>query len=55
MDFNLKSIDDKIWERARIKGIRERVSISTVLRTLIKMWVDGAVTVALPERRKRKG
>jgi hypothetical protein len=55
MDFNVKSIDEKIWERARIKGIREKVSLSTVFRALIKMWIDGEVTIKLPGKGKRKG
>jgi len=54
MDFNVKSIDEKIWERARIKGIRERVSLSRVLRALIRMWVEGEVIITLPQKRKRR-
>jgi hypothetical protein len=54
MDFNVKSINPTLWERARIKGIRQKVSLSKVFRRLLEMWVNGEVEVTFPDK-KGKG
>jgi hypothetical protein len=45
VDYAIKGIDDKLWERARIKAIRQKVRMSYVLKRLIEMWVKGDVEV----------
>jgi hypothetical protein len=45
VDYALKSIDDRLWEKARIKAIRQKVRMSYVLKRLIEMWVKGDVEV----------
>jgi hypothetical protein len=53
VDYAIKDIDDKIWEKARIKGIREGVRMNYVLRRLIEMWVRGEVEI-VEDKPKRK-
>ena len=45
VDYAIKGIDDKLWERARIKAIRQKVRVSYVLRRLIEMWVKGEIEI----------
>ena len=45
VDYAIKGIDDKLWERARIKAIRQKVRMSYVLRRLIEMWVKGEIEI----------
>ena len=45
VDYAIKGIDDKLWERARIKAIRQKVRMSYVLKRLIEMWVRGEIEI----------
>ena len=45
VDYAIKGIDDKLWERARIKAIRQKVKMSYVLKRLIEMWVKGEIEI----------
>ena len=44
-DYAVKGIDDKLWEKARIKGIREGVRMNHVFKRLLEMWVKGEIEV----------
>ncbi len=45
VDYAIKGIDDKLWERARIKAIRKKLKMSYVTKRLIEMWVKGDVEI----------
>ena len=45
VDYAIKGIDEKLWERARIKAIREKFKMSYVTKRLIEMWVKGEVEI----------
>jgi hypothetical protein len=45
VDYAIKGIDGKLWERARIKGIRQGVKMSYVMKCLIGMWVKGEIEI----------
>ncbi len=45
VDYAIKGIDKKLWERARIKAIRKGVKMSHVTKQLIEMWVKGEIDI----------
>ncbi len=45
VDYAIKDINEKLWERARIKAIRQRVRMSYVTKRLIEMWVKGEIDI----------
>ena len=53
VDYAIKGIDGKLWERARIKSIRQGVRMSYVLRRLIEFWVKGEIEI-LKDKSKSK-
>jgi hypothetical protein len=52
VDYAIKGIDEKLWERARIKAIRQKVRMSYVMKRLIEMWVKGEIEI---DKDKSKG
>jgi len=52
VDYAIKGIDERLWERARIKAIRQKVRMSHVMKCLIEMWVKGEIEI---DRDKSKG
>jgi len=45
VDYAIKGIDNKLWEKARIKAIRKGVKMSYVTKRLIEMWVKGEIEI----------
>ena len=44
------NIPDSIFHRAKIKALREDVTVSEVLRDLLARWVAGEIKLAAEER-----
>ena len=52
VDYAIKGINDKLWEKARIKAIRQKLKMSYVTKRLIEMWVKGEIEI---DENKSKG
>jgi len=43
VDYASKGIDEKLWEGAEIKAIRQKVKMNYVMKRAIEMWVKGEI------------
>jgi len=48
------TITEPIFQRARIKALREEVTVSEVIRDLLARWVDGEIELAPRDRAREK-
>ena len=48
------NVPESIFQRARIKALRENVTVSEVIRDLLARWVAGEVELASKERSREK-
>lgn len=55
VDYAIKDIDDKLWEKARIKAIRQGVRMSYVTKRLLEMWVKGDVEIDPRKLTEKRG
>lgn len=46
-DYLIKNIDPKVWQKARIKGIKEGVKMMPIFKELLRMWAYGEIEVKL--------
>ena len=51
MDYLMRGIDKELWKKARIKAIKEDLTMPKVMRGLIEAWVKGEVQLT----QKKKG
>jgi hypothetical protein len=47
-------VPESIFQRARIKALRENVAVSEVIRDLLARWVAGEIELASKERSREK-
>jgi hypothetical protein len=45
----VRSVDESIWKGARVKAVKEGLSMGQVLNRLLRMWLTGKVKI---EKRK---
>jgi hypothetical protein len=48
------NVPESIFQRARIKALRENVAVSEVIRDLLARWVAGEIELASKERSREK-
>jgi hypothetical protein len=48
------NVPERIFQRARIKALRENLAVSEVMRDLLARWVAGEVELASKERSREK-
>ena len=48
------NVPESIFQRARIKALRENVAVSEVIRDLLARWVAGEIGLAFKERSREK-
>jgi hypothetical protein len=48
------NVPESIFQRARIKALRENVAVSEVVRDLLARWVAGEIELASKERSREK-
>ena len=48
------NVPESIFQRARIKALRENVTVSEVIRDLLARWVAGEIRLASRERSREK-
>jgi len=48
------NVPESIFQRARIKALRENVAVSEVIRDLLARWVAGEIELASKERSQEK-
>jgi hypothetical protein len=48
------NISDSVFQQARIKALREDVSVSEVVRDLLARWVSGEIDLATEGRARQK-
>jgi len=48
------NVPESIFQRARIKALREDVAVSEVIRDLLARWVAGEIDLASKERSREK-
>jgi hypothetical protein len=48
------NVPESIFQRARIKALRENVAVSEVIRDLLARWVAGEIKLASRERSREK-
>lgn len=49
--YLLRDIDDRLYERMRIKSIREKTTLKDVFLHAGRLWVDGKFKVPKSERK----
>ena len=48
------NVPESIFQRARIKALRENVAVSEVIRDLLASWVAGEIDLASKERSREQ-
>jgi hypothetical protein len=48
------NVPDAVFHRARIKALRENVTVSEVLRDLLARWVAGEISIDSEERSREE-
>jgi len=48
------NVPDAVFHRARIKALRENVTVSEVLRDLLARWVAGEISIGSEERSREE-
>ena len=55
MDYLMRGIDKELWKKARIKAIKEDLTMPKVMRGLIEAWVKGEVQLTPKKKRDNYG
>jgi len=55
MDYLMRGIDKELWKKARIKAIKEDLTMPKVMRGLIEAWVKGEVQLTQKKKRDNYG
>jgi len=50
-DYLIRGIPIEIWKLARIRAIRENLTMPVVMRELVTLWATGKVNLILKEKR----
>jgi hypothetical protein len=50
MDYLIRGIDKELWKKARIRAIKEDLTMPKVMRELIEGWVKGKVELTRKKR-----
>jgi hypothetical protein len=48
------NISESVFQRARIKALREEVTVSEVVRDLLARWVAGEIELSARDRARKK-
>jgi hypothetical protein len=48
------NVPDSLFQRARIKALRENLAVSKVIRDLLAHWVTGEIELSSKERSREK-
>jgi predicted HicB family RNase H-like nuclease len=54
MNILIRGMDKEIWKRARVKAVKEEMSMNQIVIKLIRMWVKGEVVIEVKGVKKSK-